>query len=220
VTNVISVGGNTAYPFRASLRHSPRYLGAAALCLAASVTAAADEQAEHARSTASVSIGAPIAHEYVDDEAGVAEDRDARLPHNVTIFWYEIPLASMLRRSPTFRRQCARIAAAPQLQVSVVPSIVPGDSDRTLTRLAFNRNGSVQARVTVGPERNPVESLAHEFEHILEQLDGVDLVSMAHRRATGVYATPGGERFETERALAAGRQVAREVLAHRGRGGQ
>lgn len=206
------------YPFHASLWHSPRYLGAAALCLAASVTAAADDQAEHARSTASVSIGAPIAHEYVDDEAGVAEDRDARLPHNVTISWYEIPLASMLRWSPTFRRQCARIAAAPQLRVSVVPSIVP--SDRTLTRFAFNRDGSVQADVTVGPERNPVESLAHEFEHILEQLDGVDLASMAHRRATGVYATPGGERFETERALAAGRQVAREVLAHRGRGGQ
>ena len=195
-------------------------LVSAFIALAASITAAASDQAQHARSTASASMGAPIAHEYVEDQAGAAEDLEARLPNNVAVFGYETPLNAMLRWSPTFRRQCARIAAAPQLQVSVVPSIVPGDSDRTLTRLAFNRNGSVQARVTVGPERNPVESLAHEFEHILEQLDGVDLVSMAHRRATGVYATPGGERFETERALAAGRQVAREVLAHRGRGGQ
>jgi hypothetical protein len=59
--------------------------------------------------------------------------------------------------------------------------------------------------------------IAHEFEHILEQLDEVDLPSMAARPATGVHTVPGSDHFETDRAIAAGRAVRAEVK--RGRAG-
>jgi len=202
-----------------------RYLTAPALCLVSIITAAAAEQTQHARSTASVATRAPVAHEYVDDEATVPENLGATLPHNVATFGYETQLDLMLRRSLTFRKQCARIAAAPDLHVRIAPAIPPrARFDHTLTRLAFKADGSVQADVAIGSRGDPLELLAHEFEHILEQLDGVDLPSMARRASTGVYAVQEsvqeGERFETKRALAAGRQVAREVRDGRRRDGQ
>ncbi len=64
----------------------------------------------------------------------------------------------------------------------------------------------------VGYLGEPILLIAHEFEHILEQLDGVDLPSMAARPATGVHAVASSGRFETDRAIAAGRQVEREVF--------
>ena len=49
------------------------------------------------------------------------------------------------------------------------------------------------------------ELLAHEFEHVLEQIEGLDLRRMAReriRRLRDAYAV-----FETDRAQAAGRIV-------------
>ena len=52
--------------------------------------------------------------------------------------------------------------------------------------------------------------LAHEFEHILEQIEGLDLPTLSRVKGSGVreveYAV-----FETERAQAAGEAVAAEV---------
>ncbi len=53
------------------------------------------------------------------------------------------------------------------------------------------------------------ELLGHEFEHLIEQLDGVDLSAMA-RGGEARRLTDGA--FETERAIAAGQQVAGEVI--------
>jgi hypothetical protein len=58
------------------------------------------------------------------------------------------------------------------------------------------------------------ELLAHEFEHVLEQLDGVDLRrEAAEGRA---WLLPGGV-FETRRAFATGVQVLRESEPPRSR---
>ena len=68
--------------------------------------------------------------------------------------------------------------------------------------------------VPVGDPMAVVELLAHEFEHIVEQLDGVDLASWAGR--SGVRRVGGSDRdgaFETERARQIGRRVAGEYLA-------
>ena len=56
------------------------------------------------------------------------------------------------------------------------------------------------------------ELIAHEFEHIIEQLDGVDLAAHAAQRHTGVFAI-GHRRdiFETMRAKRAGRKVVSEL---------
>jgi len=61
--------------------------------------------------------------------------------------------------------------------------------------------------------------IAHEFEHIIEQLDGVDLPLMASRTASGVHRVPGSEHFETDRAIAAGHRVSEEVSRGRTRDG-
>src|SRR5262252_9595596 len=87
-----TVGGSTKQVLCTSPRQSVRYLTAPALCLVSIITAAAAEQTQHARSTASVATRAPVAHEYVDDEATVPENLGATLPHNVATFGYETQL--------------------------------------------------------------------------------------------------------------------------------
>ena len=60
------------------------------------------------------------------------------------------------------------------------------------------------------PERAGSDrALAHEFEHLIEQLDGVDLRALA--KEGEARRLPDGA-FETERAIAAGQQVAGEVV--------
>jgi hypothetical protein len=54
-----------------------------------------------------------------------------------------------------------------------------------------------------------VELIAHELEHVLEQVDGIDLRRRARQRLNGVIILGG--RYETERARSVGRTVAREA---------
>ena len=59
------------------------------------------------------------------------------------------------------------------------------------------------------PTAQLVEILAHEFEHVIEQLDGVELrADPSH----GVYQLANGS-FETARAVHIGRQVSGEADA-------
>jgi len=132
---------------------------------------------------------------------------------------YRSAVADMLRYSPTFQRQYSRLARTPYLHVEIAPSLLGGKpAGSAITRIARHSAG-MEADVQLGPSGDPVLLIAHEFEHILEQLDGVDLASMATRVATGVYIVAGSEHFETERAIAAGRQVASEVRRGRARDG-
>ena len=57
--------------------------------------------------------------------------------------------------------------------------------------------------------RDLTELIAHEFEHVLEQLDCVDLRALAH---TGDSRQLADGAFETARAIIAGQQVAGEVV--------
>ena len=143
------------------------------------------------------------------------------LPANVVIAGnYRPAVAAMLRYSPTFRRQCSRIALTPDLRVEITASLLPGLlPDEALTRIVRRPAGRMEADVQLGTIGDPVLLIAHEFEHILEQLDGVDLAMMASRTATGVHRRPGSEHFETDRAIAAGRRVADEVQRGRNRSG-
>jgi hypothetical protein len=130
---------------------------------------------------------------------------------------YHTTLATMLQYSPTFRRQFRRIANSPQLRVAIKPALLAGmPGEGAITRIV-RRAASVEASVELSTVGDPVLLIAHEFEHILEQLDEVDLASMAARPATGVRTVPGSDHFETDRAIAAGRQVRAEVK--RGRAG-
>ena len=78
-----------------------------------------------------------------------------------------------------------------------------------MTRTA---KGQLTAVVNIGFRENTQELIAHEFEHIIEQLDGVDLAARAALAHTGVtsigYAT---DKFETMRAQRTGLKVVSEL---------
>jgi hypothetical protein len=70
-------------------------------------------------------------------------------------------------------------------------------------------DGRVMARVRVRVGRESVEVIAHELEHVLERIDGVQLALEAMRPGSGT--TLAGGAYETRRATEAGRQVAKEL---------
>jgi hypothetical protein len=54
------------------------------------------------------------------------------------------------------------------------------------------------------------ELVAHEFEHVIEQIEGVNLRKLARAKGSGVHEIER-EVFESDRAQAAGRVVAAEA---------
>jgi hypothetical protein len=136
------------------------------------------------------------------------------LPPNVlTSPSYRAFLESMLRKSPMFRRQCERIAAAPSLTVRIHRSTSHWRGrSRARTNIVRQPFGALIATIEIPPMDDDVELVAHEIEHVIEQLDGVDLVSNAARAGSGVDTFHEGEKvFETLRARRIGLIVAREV---------
>jgi hypothetical protein len=119
----------------------------------------------------------------------------------------------MLRESPTFRRQMLRIAAAHQLVVYLkMTAPMWPKSVRATTQFVRGGNGLLAAIIEITPLDNDVELIAHELEHVIEQLDDIDLRARARQPNSGVHATMGGGAvFETIRATRVGQQVAREV---------
>ena len=151
------------------------------------------------------------AHLYKETE----RPRDAAiLPPNVLLApEYRSVVEQMLRASETFRRQCARICRSSGLTVTVQAWLSAENVNHPQATTLFTRGptGQLDALVRVSTSGDPIEMIAHEFEHILEQLDDVDLRVMAARHDSGVHIVAGVDGFETERAVAAGRCVAAEV---------
>jgi hypothetical protein len=153
-------------------------------------------------------------HEYV--AIGAASAEPVALPSNLIASpIYRQVLASMIHGSATFRRQCLRIAAEPRLTIRLAPMPAPWTRGaRAITRLVRQPRGLMSATIGIGRFENEVELIAHELEHIIEQLDEVDLPSRAVLPDTGVHALDaGGMAFETARAVRVGLTVAREVRA-------
>jgi Tol biopolymer transport system component len=121
------------------------------------------------------------------------------------------PVFQRLRESsPTFRRQCARIAATKHLRVRVLPDDQPRrPSIDARSELAFEGGSLASADVYVDPSPDAPWLVAHEFEHILEHLDGVNLGEQADSDA--VWKN-GANSFETRRAIEAGQRVFSELM--------
>jgi hypothetical protein len=112
--------------------------------------------------------------------------------------------------SPAFRYQCARIAQARHGRV-VVEIRKPSAEFQAVSNI--ERSGLAwQARVQVFIDANLVEMIAHEFEHVIEQIDAIDLARLAKQGLDGVI--PGHTHFETVRAVAAGKRIAKEFRQH------
>jgi hypothetical protein len=133
--------------------------------------------------------------------------------HVIIADTYRPLIESMLRQSPTFRRQCVRIASESNLVINIGIAQPSARSDfRAMTEISRQPDGRLTAFITIGPLHDTVELIAHEFEHVIEQMDGVDLAERASLPRSGVHqqsGTPGI--FETIRATRIGKRVAAEV---------
>ena len=132
-------------------------------------------------------------------------------PANLTVAAVFGPaLDHMLRLSPTFRRQCRRLAAATNVIVVIqLEELQRRPSFYARTTFAHgNHDELIAADVFLQSPANAAELIAHEIEHVLEQLDGVDLE--AQLESGNVWKHEDGG-FETRRATEVGRRVAREV---------
>jgi hypothetical protein len=146
--------------------------------------------------------------------AGVVSQPAIALPLNLIVppFLRSV-VDSMMLSSPTFRRQCVRIANAPGTVV-ILGYFQPSDTEhiRARTVVSTTPQGTRVAMVAIRPVDDPVELIAHELEHVLEQLDDVDLAALAAVPTSGVRRCDcAKETFETIRAARAGRAAAAEV---------
>lgn len=149
-------------------------------------------------------------------QGAAAEGRGSTGPHRAATFVvassFEPVLEDVLGASPTVRRQFERIATAAGVRVYITLTLsLPSDR---LAQTDFRSSADgFEARVEIATPLRAyeyAELLAHEFEHVLEQLEGVNLVSLARRGERGVERLPDGA-YETERAIGAGRRASLEV---------
>ncbi len=127
-----------------------------------------------------------------------------------------VPVMQVYEQSATFRDQCDRLAQARGLQVSVRFDFGMPSTCRAFT-IIRRSSGKLCAEVHMpAPTGQLAELIAHEFEHILEQVEHLDLRRLSRLRGSGVYEVDY-DLFETERAQRAGRVVADEMHARRER---
>lgn len=118
-------------------------------------------------------------------------------------------LERIYQRSPTFRAQCDQIASADNLRVTIRIDTAMPSRCRAYT-IVQRRGHDIVADVRLPPTNGLIELVGHEFEHLLEQIEGVDLKRLARVKGSGVRALEG-RFFETDRAQAVGRLVAAEM---------
>lgn len=151
---------------------------------------------------------AGIVREYVSTDAADSSP----LPPNIAASGpYHDTLEWMLRHSATFRQQCRRIANAP-VAILIRPasrSLHGADARGDIVR---RPNGALEATIDIARNRDVVQLIAHELEHVIEQLDQIDLPARAAVAESGVRRGAGVEPvFETTRAIHIGLKVAQEV---------
>ena len=135
-----------------------------------------------------------------------------QMPDNIEVARTLQPLlAQALMQSATVQRQCQLIAAAPHVRVAVrlqVGRLAAGArAEATISRYEA---GALFAEIRLPVSVNLIEMLAHELEHVIEQMEGVSLARLADGRQAGVSRLADGA-FETRRAQIAGRAAAHEV---------
>lgn len=131
------------------------------------------------------------------------------VPANIEVSPIYQPLVhAMLQRSPTFQRQMLRIANS-RITMVIRPGAGRAGRARARTHIRSAPGRELQAIVEVLDVRDHAELIAHEIEHIIEKLDGIDFRGRASQRSSGITHT--GEGFETTRAVRTGRAVADEM---------
>jgi hypothetical protein len=134
---------------------------------------------------------------------------ESALPFNIDAGSLQPIAVALLHRSPTFQQQCMRIARTVVLRVRVriTPRLRGGRGETTIQRFD---TGALRAEVLLLFGQDYVELLAHEFEHVLEQ---VEQVSLPHEVAAKRAWLTGTGAFETVRAWQIGVRTRQEVDA-------
>jgi hypothetical protein len=143
---------------------------------------------------------------------GVCAARAGRLPDSVRVEMLLVPrIQLMLERSSTFRDQCRRLAAAPWVHVAVRLGSYYLDRQgyRAYSTIQRPQKKLLVAVVTLQASAEPALWIGHEFEHLIEQIDDVDVSGMADR-LRGAWHTRSGM-VETGRAVRVGVRVFDEV---------
>lgn len=119
-------------------------------------------------------------------------------------------LEEAMQRSPTFQRQMRTLLHTQRVRMSVSYGGLRGmrlfQAHSTVTHHEY---GALIVDTELFAPADMVELIAHEVEHVCEQIEGVDLHTLARRHDSGVYDIGG--HYETQRAIAAGRRVSREM---------
>jgi hypothetical protein len=137
------------------------------------------------------------------------------LPRGFVVPEGAMPLVErMWRASPAFRRQCARLAEASSVVVLSFDFSAQQTASNAETVITHGAPLRAHVRLRAADGRT-VEYLAHELEHVLEQIDEVDLERAVAGGVHGAHLTRESSAFETVRAIAIGRLVAREVAEYR-----
>jgi hypothetical protein len=154
---------------------------------------------------------ATAGHALISARVAACDAPTLSLPESIVVEEGLRPLVRWtLEHSPRFRQQCRTLAAARQLSAQLVVNY-GARAGTTRARTIFRENNAGALAATVEIHRAPdlTELLAHELEHVIEQLDGVDLEALT-RRGEARRLVDGA--YETNRAVAAGLRVAGEVL--------
>jgi hypothetical protein len=128
------------------------------------------------------------------------------LPFNIDAGTLEPIALALLQQSPTFKQQCLRIATTIVLrvQVRITRSLQGSRGQTTIQRYD---TGALRAEVVLAFGEDYVELLAHEFEHVLEQVDQVRLTQQLDGRLAWITGTGA---FETRRAIDIGARARHE----------
>ena len=128
-------------------------------------------------------------------------------PANLRGGAYQALLQTMWRHSETFRQQGARLAAPPAPVVRVRGESRPSTTGvRARSEISAKHGRVTFAEIVLMSPADTIELIAHEVEHVIEQLEGVRL------REHGCQgSSTRRDAYESCRAVEAGRRVAREV---------
>jgi hypothetical protein len=120
----------------------------------------------------------------------------------------------LLSASPTFAAQCDRIAHARYVHVTVNPVMSMSTTSRGSARTTMRRfsSGALLASVDMPVPLTTIEYaelFGHEFEHIIEQVDRVNLEALTLLRDGASRLSDGA--YETTRARRVGQAIADEA---------
>ena len=161
---------------------------------------------------------APVAS--ADLPGGVADPRvcaqvDGIMPTNVVVPEpFPGLVRDMLALSPTFRAQCRRVAEAGHVRIILrLDMRSPHRNSAARAEFTYTETGELLARIDLYLSTNYAPILAHEFEHVIEQIDRIDVPGLARERREAHEIEPGV--YETDRADSVEAVVEREMFGRR-----